>query len=64
MKRTGDTTLDWIYATLPPEKWTLQTYVELNWIGDQTVEDALEDGELAAELPEELYPEPATRLIQ
>jgi hypothetical protein len=59
-----DTTLAWMFANLPPDKWTLQTYVQINWCGDKTVEEVLEDGELAGDLPEELYPEPRTRLIQ
>lgn len=61
---TGDYTLDWMFANLPPEKWTFQAYVEINWCGDKTVEEVLEDGELVADLPEELYPMPSSRLVQ
>jgi hypothetical protein len=61
MDTTGDITLDWMFKNLPPEKWTLQTYVQINWFGDKTVEEVLEDGELVADLPEELYPEPASK---
>jgi|HubBroStandDraft_2_1064218.scaffolds.fasta_scaffold00513_9 hypothetical protein len=64
MKKFVDATLAWMFANLPPEEWTLQTYVEINWVGSKTVEEVVEDGELAADLPEELYPAPETRLIQ
>lgn len=33
---------------------TLETYVALNWVGDRTVADVLNEAELAAELPVEL----------
>jgi hypothetical protein len=62
-KTTGDYTLDWMYRNLSPEKWTLQTYVEINWCGDMTVSEVVEDFELAANLPEQLYPEPASKLV-
>jgi hypothetical protein len=62
-KTTGDYTLDWMYRNLPAEKWTLQTYVEINWTGSMTVEEVLTDGELAADLPEQLYPEPVSKLV-
>ena len=54
-----DATLVWMFAHLPPHEWTLAKYVELNWLGDKTVAEVLEDAELVADLPEELYPEPA-----
>jgi hypothetical protein len=60
---TGDYTLDWMYHNLPPEMWTLQTYVEINWCGDKTVAEVVEYGELAADLPEQLYPEPVSKLV-
>ena len=33
---------------------TLENYVLLNWMGDKTVKEVLEEAELAAALPEEL----------
>jgi len=63
-KKTTDYTLDWMYRNLPPEQWTLESYVGINWCGDKTVAEVVEDGELAADLPEELFPEPASKLIQ
>jgi len=62
-KTTGDYTLDWMYRNLPPEQWNLRTYVEINWCGDMTVSEVVEDGELAADLPKELYPEPVSKLV-
>jgi hypothetical protein len=64
MQKTGDATLDWMFAHLLPHEWTLARYVELNWLGEKTVAEVVEDGELASDLPEELYPEPVTRLVQ
>jgi hypothetical protein len=49
-----DFLLDWMYRNLPPEQITLRSYVALNWCNDKSVEEVLEDGELAADLPEEL----------
>jgi hypothetical protein len=62
-KTTGDYTLDWMYRNLPPEQWNLRTYVEINWCADLTVADVLKEAELIAELPEELYPEPVSKLV-
>lgn len=59
---TGDYTLDWMYRNLPPEEITLANYIASNWCNNKTLEDL--EGEELAELPEELYPEPATRLVQ
>jgi len=60
----SDSTLDWMFKNLPRKDWTLATYVSINWMGEKTVDEVVNDGELAAELPEELYPEPATRIVQ
>jgi len=54
---SSDEVLNWMYKNLPPEKWTLAVYIELNWWGGRSTDD-LDCEELAA-LPEELYPEPA-----
>lgn len=59
-----DYTLNWMLANLPREKWTLENYVSINWAGEKTVQEVEEDGELASELPEELYLQPLMRLIQ
>ena len=61
-KSTGDCTLDWIYRNLSPESITLANYISINWLGEKTFEDL--EGEELAELPEELYPEPVSILIQ
>jgi len=63
MKRR-DHTLNWMFANLPQEDWNLKTYVQINWCGDKTVEEVIDDAELASELPEELFPAPETGLIQ
>ena len=60
-KRTGDCTLDWMYRNLPPEKITLRDYIALNWCAAKTLE-GLEAEELAG-LPEDLYPEPASKFV-
>ena len=54
---SSDEVLNWMYKNLPPEKWTLAVYIELNWWDGRTTDDL--DGEELAALPEELYPEPA-----
>jgi len=59
---TNDCVLRYMYKNLPPERWTLDTYIMLAWWGDKTLKD-LEAEELAM-LPDELYPPPITRLIQ
>ena len=59
-----DATLNWMFANLPPSDWTLENYVAINWCGDLSVEDVLADAELTSELPEELYPVPATKVRQ
>ena len=59
--KTGDDTLDWMIENLPSSEVTLQRYVELNWLGERTLEDL--DGEELAELPEELYPEPPSKSV-
>jgi hypothetical protein len=53
-KTTGNHLLDWMLNNLPPERITLRDYVALNFCGDLTVEEVLEDGELAADVPKEL----------
>ena len=60
-KKSSDSLLDWMYRNLPPEQITLRSYIELNWCGDKTLEDL--EGEELASLPEELYPEPASKLL-
>ena len=50
-----DCTLTWMHANLPPRKWNLRTYVQINWMGDYTVAEVLEQAELASELPPELF---------
>ena len=60
-KKSTDVTLDWMYANLPSEQITLRSYIALNWCGDKTFEDL--EGEELAGLPEELYPEPASKLL-
>jgi hypothetical protein len=62
IKTTGDYTLDWMLRNLPPEQVTLRSYVALNWCAEKQLEDL--DAEELAGLPEELFPEPASRLIQ
>lgn len=59
-----DATLQYMFKNLPPKDWTLATYVSINWCGEKTVDEVVNDGELAADLPEELYPEPVTEVIQ
>jgi hypothetical protein len=54
-KTTGNRLLDWMLNNLPPERITLRDYVALNFCGDLTVEEVLRDGELAADLPKELF---------
>ncbi len=49
-----DATLAFMKENLPPEEITLQAYIGLNWCGDKTLADVLEEAELAAELPAEL----------
>jgi hypothetical protein len=49
-----DITLTWMRANLPPKKWTLRRYVQINWMGDYTVAQVLESAELTSELPPEL----------
>lgn len=36
---------------------TLESYVELNWMGGATVEEALADAEMRDQIPPELLPE-------
>jgi len=60
-KKSTDYTLEWMYHNLPPEQITLDSYIALNWCGDKTLED-LEAEELAS-LPEELYPEPVSKVV-
>jgi hypothetical protein len=55
MRTVGDPTLDYMRAH-PELEFSLKTYVELNWLGDKTVEEVLDDPELESELPFELYP--------
>jgi hypothetical protein len=62
-KITGDYVLDWMIKNLPPDKITLRAYVGLSWCGDKTVAEVVNDGELAADLPEQLYPEPVSKLV-
>jgi len=59
---TNDCVLNWMYANLPPEQWTLEKYITFAWFGDKELED-LEAEELAM-LPPELYPVPITRRVQ
>lgn len=47
-----DHTLRWMLANQVP--LTLGAYVAINWCGGKTVEEVLADGELAADLPQEL----------
>lgn len=54
-KITGNHLLDWMLKNLPPDRITLRDYVALNFCGDRTVEAVLNDGELAADLPKELF---------
>ena len=56
-----DWTLDYMLKTLPPERITLATYIELNWFGSKTFDEL--DGEELAELPEELFPEPLSNTV-
>jgi hypothetical protein len=58
---TGDSVLDWMYRNLQPGQISLASYIAINWCGDKTLTD-LEAKELAS-LPEELYPEPASKLL-
>ena len=60
--KTDDYTLDWMYRNLPPQEITLANYIAINWCNDKTLNDL--EGEELAYLPKELYPEPATNLIQ
>jgi hypothetical protein len=59
---TDDCVLDHMYANLPPEKWTLETYLELAYWDGRTVDDL--DGEELSMLPPELYPVPESKHIQ
>jgi hypothetical protein len=61
-KTSSDYTLNWMYRNLPPEEITLANYITINRCADKTLEDL--EGEELAYLPKELYPEPATNLIQ
>ena len=49
-----DCTLTWMHANLPPRKWNLHTYVQINWMGSYSVAEVLETAELASELPPQL----------
>ena len=60
--KTGDYTLDWMYRNLPPEEITLANYIAINWCNEKTLNGL--EGEELAYLPKELYPEPASKLIQ
>jgi hypothetical protein len=59
---THDCVLNYMYKNYPPERWTLDTYISLAYLGEKGLED-LGPEELAM-LPDELYPEPATRVLQ
>ena len=61
-KTTGDYTLDWMYRNLPPEEITLANYIAINWRHEKTHKDL--EGEELTYLPKELFPEPASKLIQ
>ncbi len=61
-KTTGDCTLDWMHRNLPPEEVTLANYITINWCNEKTLNDL--EGEELTYLPKELFPEPATNLIQ
>jgi hypothetical protein len=64
-KTTGNHLLDWMLKNLPPDRITLRDYVMLNFCGDRTVEEVLRDGELAADLPKELFRiTPGSKTIQ
>lgn len=39
-----DCTLSWMRANLPPKKWNLRTYVQINWMGSYGVAEVLESG--------------------
>jgi hypothetical protein len=45
----SDCVLDWMKKSLPPEQWTRETYLHLNWLGNPPEMMA----ELEAEMPEE-----------
>lgn len=49
-----DCTLSWMRENLPPTKWNLRTYVQINWMGSYSVAEVLKTAELASELPPEL----------
>lgn len=49
-----DCTLSWMHENLPPTKWNLRTYVQINWMGTYSVAEVLGQAELASELPSEL----------
>jgi hypothetical protein len=59
---TNDCVLTYMYKNLPPERWTLDTYITLAWMGDKELKDL--EGEELAMLPVELYPVPVTRMRQ
>jgi hypothetical protein len=61
IKKSTDYTLDWMHRNLPPEQISLRTYVALNWCAEKRLED-LEVEDLA-EMPEELFPEPVSKLV-
>jgi len=59
---TNDCVLAYMYKNMPPERWTLDTYIALAYLGDRGLEDL--GPEELAELPAELYPPPETDKVQ